>query len=147
MISCHYILLQVDKLEATSVLIGIAALCIGLVCRIVASYLAVGCGDLTSKERVFVALAWLPKATVQAAVGGQAFDDARKLSPRDGLTIDDIEHYKGLGLKVLTIAVLAILITAPIGAIAIKLSAPTLLKKNTDVSGNKDGESGRDANE
>ena len=147
MISCHYILLQVDKLEATSVLIGIAALCIGLVCRIVASYLAVGCGDLTSKERVFVALAWLPKATVQAAVGGQAFDDARKLSPRDGLTIDDIEHYKGLGLKVLTIAVLAILITAPIGAIAIKLSAPTLLKKNTDVSGNKDGESGRGANE
>ena len=116
-------------------------------CRIVASYLAVGCGELTAKERVFVALAWLPKATVQAAVGGQAFDDARKLAPKDGLTIDDIEHYKGLGLTVLTISVLAILITAPIGAIAIKLSAPSLLEKNTDELKKKDGESARDANE
>ena len=116
-------------------------------CRIIASYLAVGCGDLTAKERIFVALAWLPKATVQAAVGGQAIDDARKLTPGDGLTLDDIEHYKGLGLKVLTISVLAILITAPIGAIAIKLSAPSLLQKNTDSSANKDGESERHAND
>ena len=94
-----------------------------------------------------MALAWLPKATVQAAVGGQAFDDARKLTPKDGLTVDDIEHYKGLGLNVLTISVLAILITAPIGAIAIKLSAPSLLKKNADLSRSKDGESARDAND
>ena len=128
-------------------MIGIGALFIGLVCRIIASYLAVGCGDLTAKERIFVALAWLPKATVQAAVGGQAIDDARKLTPGDGLTLDDIEHYKGLGLKVLTISVLAILITAPIGAIAIKLSAPSLLQKNTDSSANKDGESERHAND
>ena len=112
-----------------------------------ASYLAVGCGDLTPKERVFVALAWLPKATVQAAVGGQALDEAKVLVPKDGISLEDIEHYQDLGLKVLTIAVLAILITAPIGAIAIKLSAPSFLKCNVETQHNKDNEAGRSSSE
>ena len=113
-----------------------------MVFRILASYLAVGCGDLTPKERVFVALAWLPKATVQAAVGGQALDDAKRLVVKDGMSMEDIEHYQDLGLKVLIIAVLAILITAPIGAIAIKLSAPSFLKCSSDIQKDKDNEVG-----
>ena len=127
--------------------IGVAVLCIGLVFRVIASYLAVGCGNLTPKERLFVSLAWLPKATVQAAVGGQALDDAKKLFPKDGITQEDITHYEDLGLKVLTIAVLAILITAPIGAIAIKLSAPVFLDSDTGIEKNKDGEGGGTRNE
>ena len=122
--------------------IGVAILCIGLAFRIMASYLAVGCGNMTPKERLFVSLAWLPKATVQAAVGGQALDDANKLMAKDGITPADIIHYQDLGLKVLTIAVLAILITAPIGAIAIKLSAPILLENNPDIQKSKDEEGG-----
>ena len=47
-----------------------------------------------------------------------------------------------MGLKVLTIAVLAILITAPIGAIAIKLSAPIFLKTPENTQKNKDNERG-----
>ena len=127
--------------------IGVAVLCIGLVFRVIASYLAVGCGNLTPKERLFVSLAWLPKATVQAAVGGQALDDAKKLFPKDGITQEDITHYEDLGLKVLTIAVLAILITAPIGAIAIKLSAPVFLDSDTGIEKNKDEEGGGTRNE
>ena len=44
-------------------------------------------------------------------------------------------------LQVVTIAVLVILITAPIGAAAIALSAPRLLRKNgrADLSGDTDG--------
>ena len=38
---------------------------------------------------------------------------------------------KDLGLKILTIAVLVILITAPIGSIAITLSGPKLLNKKS----------------
>ena len=38
----------------------------GLVIRLMVSQLAVLGGDLSLKERLFVALAWLPKATVQA---------------------------------------------------------------------------------
>ena len=44
-------------------------------------------------------------------------------------TIEKRDLFLDLGKMVLTIAVLVILITAPIGAVAIMLSAPKLLKK------------------
>lgn len=54
---------------------------------------------LNRKERIFSAIAYLPKATVQAAIGG--------LPLAMGLPCGDL---------VLTVAVLSILITAPLGA-------------------------------
>jgi NhaP-type Na+/H+ or K+/H+ antiporter len=128
----------VSKLEGSTVGLGIAVLIIGLIIRIMASYVAVLGGDLTLKERIFVTLAWLPKATVQAALGPVALDTlyTSGLDETDELFIER----KALGLKVLTIAVLVILITAPIGAIAITLAGPKLLvqtlstdKKNDDA--------------
>lgn len=127
-----------SKLEGSTVGLGIAVLIIGLIIRIMASYVAVLGGDLTLKERIFVTLAWLPKATVQAALGPVALDTlyTSGLDETDELFIER----KALGLKVLTIAVLVILITAPIGAIAITLAGPKLLvqtlstdKKNDDA--------------
>ena len=35
----------------------------------VGTFFAVTCGNLTTKEKIFMAFAWLPKATVQAALG------------------------------------------------------------------------------
>ena len=68
--------------------------------------------DLNSKERVFSMMAYTPKATVQAAIGG--------IPLSLGL---------GCGNMVLTIAVLAIVLTAPLGAFAIDLSYQKLLEK------------------
>lgn len=67
---------------------------------------------LTMKERLFCMLAYTPKATVQAAIGG-------------------IPLTMGLacGQEVLTVAVLAILITAPFGAICVDCSYKKLLDK------------------
>jgi len=67
---------------------------------------------LTSKERLFCMVAYTPKATVQAAIG------AIPLSM--GLAC---------GNMVLTVAVLAILITAPFGAICVDNLYKKLLKK------------------
>lgn len=64
------------------------------------------------KERLFTMLAYTPKATVQAAIGG--------IPLALGLACGD---------AVLTIAVLAIVITAPLGAFAIDLSYKKLLQK------------------
>ncbi len=116
------IAIQVDKLEPDTVGLGILVLVIGLTVRVLVTFGAVGCGDLRLKERLFIALAWLPKATVQAAIGGLALDQVRKTHP------DDAELLR-LGLQVLTIAVLVILITAPVGACAILLTAPKFLDK------------------
>ena len=81
------------------------------------------------KERIFVALAWLPKATVQAALGPVALDNLSNSSINEE-DPERFEKYHALGLKVLTIAVLVILITAPIGAIAITLAGPKMLKQH-----------------
>lgn len=62
------------------------------------------------KERVFSMIAYTPKATVQAAIGG--------IPLSLGLGCGDI---------VLTVAVLAIIVTAPLGAFAIDLSYKKLL--------------------
>ena len=65
---------------------------------------------LKGKEKVFVMLAYTPKATVQAAIGG--------IPLSLGLACGDM---------VLTVAVLAIVLTAPLGAFAIDLSYKKLL--------------------
>lgn len=68
---------------------------------------------LKLKERVFCMLAYTPKATVQAAIGGVPLSM--------GLVC---------GNTVLTVAVLAIIITAPLGAFAIDMTYRKLLKKS-----------------
>ncbi len=68
---------------------------------------------LKLKERVFCMLAYTPKATVQAAIGGVPLSM--------GLAC---------GNTVLTVAVLAIIITAPLGAFAIDMTYKKLLKKS-----------------
>lgn len=68
---------------------------------------------LNKKERLFCMIAYIPKATVQAAIGS--------LPLSMGLSC---------GTLALTAAVLAILITAPLGAALIDLTAPRLLGNN-----------------
>ena len=65
---------------------------------------------LKGKEKAFVMLAYTPKATVQAAIGG--------IPLSLGFACGDM---------VLTVAVLAIVLTAPLGAFAIDLSYKKLL--------------------
>lgn len=81
-----------------------------LVLRIIGVYISLIKTNLNVKERLFCAIAYLPKATVQAAVG------AIPLSA--GVTA---------GNTILTVAVLAILITAPLGAIGIDRTYKNLL--------------------
>ena len=84
---------QVTALKGSTVGLGILVLVMGLSVRIVTSFLSVSCSDLNLKERLFVALAWLPKATVQAAIGPLAYDHAKN-SP------DPNEQYIEWGLQV-----------------------------------------------
>lgn len=120
--------IQISKLDPATVGYGLLVLVVALSVRVVVTFFVVLGGGLTTKERLFVALAWLPKATVQAAIGGVAFDAATKMDPEN----ENRELFLQLGVMVLTIAVLVILITAPIGAVAIMLSAPKLLKKTSE---------------
>lgn len=113
--------IHVLSLELDTIGYGLATLCVSLTCRVVTTFFVVLGSGLNIKERLFVAFAWLPKATVQAAIGSTALDYANRINASE----DQIT----LAKQVLTIAVLVILITAPIGAIAILTSAPRLLQR------------------
>lgn len=92
----------------------VAMIFIGLAFRLFGTYLCLIKTKLLLKERIFVLLAEIPKATVQAAIGG-------------------IPLAMGLrsGNLALTVAVLSILICAPVGAIAIDLTYKRLLNKES----------------
>ena len=81
-----------------------------LVFRMVGVFVCVLGTKLSRKERLFCMLAYTPKATVQAAIGSVPLSL--------GL---------GCGQIVLTVAVVAILLTAPLGAFAIDLTYRRLL--------------------
>lgn len=83
---------------------------IGLIFRSIGVALCLVKTKLNNRERIFCIIAYLPKATVQAAIGS-------------------VPLSMGLpcGTLVLSVAVLAILITAPLGAFGIDLSSHRLL--------------------
>lgn len=93
-------------INAVFVIIG------ALVFRMLGVFVCLLGTDLNGKERLFAMLAYTPKATVQAAIGG--------IPLSMGLSC---------GETVLTVAVLAIVLTAPLGAFAIDLMYGRLLKK------------------
>ncbi|KAK2899409.1 hypothetical protein Q8A73_012538 [Channa argus] len=112
--------ITISTLSPNTVGLGIACISIGLVIRLLVTFFLVHFGGFNLKEKLFIAVAWLPKATVQAAIGSKALDMARE--ERD-------EALMKFGLDVLTLAVLAILTTAPIGALGIGLAGPRLLAR------------------
>lgn len=83
-----------------------------LIFRMVGVFICLIRTKLNKKERIFCMLAYMPKATVQAAIGSIALS---------------------LGLQcgqiVLTVAVIAIIITAPLGAFLIDITYKKLLEK------------------
>ncbi len=91
---------------------GILIIFIGLLGRSIGVILSTMGTNLNWKERLFCVISYTPKATVQAAIG------AIPLSK--GVASGDV---------MLAIAVLSILITAPLGAIGIKMSSEKLLVK------------------
>ena len=83
-----------------------------LVFRTIGVWLCLLKTELNTKERVFCVMAYLPKATVQAAIGSVPL--------ANGLACGDL---------ILSVAVMAIVITAPIGAFLIDHFHPILLQK------------------
>ncbi|KAJ8686521.1 hypothetical protein QAD02_022315 [Eretmocerus hayati] len=111
--------IKLNELEGSLVYVGIGCLLAGIILRILVTVL-VGVGSrLNLKEKIFIALACMAKATVQAALGPA--------------TLDKIDHQdpeaKRLADTVLMLCVLSILLTAPLGAIIIMFSGPKLLTR------------------
>jgi len=117
--------IQVDKIDPEKVGLGILVLLGALAIRMVGTFFAVTCGSLNTKEKIFMAFAWMPKATVQAALGPIFLDNVLKYGRKE---------WEPMGNEILTLAVLSILITAPLGAISILALGPRLLDNKMENS-------------
>ena len=98
--------------------VGIKALVViigALIFRMMGVFICLIKTNLEWRERLFTMMAYTPKATVQAAIGGIPLS----------LGFD-------CGNTVLTVAVLAIVLTAPLGAFAIDFSYKKLLSCNKE---------------
>ena len=84
----------------------------GLIARSFGTYLSVMGTDLNLKERLFCIISYIPKATVQAAIGAVPLEA--------GVQGGEI---------ILAVAVLSVIITAPLGAIGIMLTGNRWLEK------------------
>merc|ERR1712080_146777 len=70
--------IQVHKIDFAVLGYSLIVLIGALVIRMIGTYFAVTCGTLTTKDKIFMAFAWLPKATVQAALGPIFLDNVLK---------------------------------------------------------------------
>jgi len=103
---------QVDlSLLAAAGLVGIAVIVIGLAGRSLGVYISLKGTELNLKEKIFCIFAYIPKATVQAAIG------AIPLSV-------GVAH----GELILAMAVLSIIFTAPLGAVTVKIVGEKFLE-------------------
>lgn len=89
---------------------GILLIGIGLIARSIGVLLSLLGTELNMKEKLFCIFSYIPKATVQATIGG--------IPLAMGVESGDL---------ILSLAVLSIIITAPLGSIAIKLGGDKLL--------------------
>ncbi|XP_049850150.1 sodium/hydrogen exchanger 9B2-like isoform X2 [Schistocerca gregaria] len=113
--------IKFSDLEGDVVSFSLACLITAIVLRLLIT-VVVGIGSrLNLREKIFVALACMAKATVQAALCSQPLEKVKET----GGTEEELTW----GQLTQTTCVLSILLTAPLGAVLIMLSGPRLLRR------------------
>ncbi|XP_046962128.1 sodium/hydrogen exchanger 9B2-like isoform X1 [Vanessa cardui] len=121
--------ITVSALDPQVIAMGAVCLVSCLLLRVIATFLiSFGCG-LNNKEKLFIGLTWLAKATVQAALGPAALDLVHNGQTAGNSSVDEERYAKAI----LAVSVLSVVISAPIGAILIALAGPRLLSRDSQV--------------
>ncbi|KAJ8915608.1 hypothetical protein NQ315_003392 [Exocentrus adspersus] len=114
---------RLNELDRDTVFMAVGILIAATIIRILATTaVSVGC-RLNLKEKVFVAICWMCKAMVQAALGPVCLS----------LVAPNSIEYE-YARKMLTTSILSILVTAPTGALLITILGPRLLTKANMLS-------------
>lgn len=116
--------IDIRNIQSDSIGYGIVIILCGSLVRIIIAFFIPSRKFYTFEECIFVAVSWLPKATVQAALGGTIKEEGLRLKSK-ALLSD--------GEKLLTISVLAILITAPLGSILTYLAGEKYLSDDSET--------------
>ncbi|XP_053615518.1 sodium/hydrogen exchanger 9B2-like isoform X3 [Plodia interpunctella] len=118
----------IAELPLQLVLVGSGILVVCAILRAILTSVCAVRSNLNTKEKIFVGLAWMAKATVQAALGPVAVDEVGKMLNVTDEKRAELMNYAEI---VVTVCIMSIVITAPIGAIIITLTGPRLLSKTS----------------
>jgi len=118
--------LSFDLIPPGTLLKSLGIVCIGSICRVFAAFLVTARCSYSIKERIFISLAWMAKATVQAALCSFPLLLAKEVYPYDHPLH---QHYIQWGNQILSTAILSICLTAPLGVICIQALGQRWLEK------------------
>jgi len=121
--------LDFQKLEGSVIGLGAVVIIVALAGRAVITLLSVlPIKNWTMNEKLFAVITWCPKATVQAALAGDALDTLNGYDTNDPVVAgSNYNMYEGRGMKILTTAILSIILTAPTFAVAMDKGGRKLL--------------------
>ncbi|KAI4458860.1 sodium/hydrogen exchanger family [Holotrichia oblita] len=112
--------IDLSILDGTTIIFCIITVAVPVLLRVVASFVSTYSSNFNLKENIFIAICWIPKTTLQAALGAVALDKARALND------DAMIYYATI---VLVISVLSIVLTSPIGGVLIMRIGPKFLHR------------------
>lgn len=116
--------LDFNLIPGKTVIKSLIIVTIGISVRLPVAYIVTRGNGFTAKERAFISVAWLPKATVQAALSSFPLVLAKHvLSESD----DSYARYMIWGNEILSTAIISIIVTAPLGLVLIQYLAPRWL--------------------
>nr|XP_037870584.1 sodium/hydrogen exchanger 9B2 isoform X5 [Bombyx mori] len=115
----------ISTLDPVVIKMGAVCLVSCLLIRAVATFLvSFGCG-LNYKEKLFISLTWMAKATVQAALGPAALDLVHRSQ-----TTGESNKREVYAETLLAVSVLSVMLSAPLGALLIAVTGPKLLTRD-----------------
>lgn len=104
------------KYALDNIFISLIIIIVGLIFRSIGVYLCLLKSSYTIKERIFIIISYLPKATVQASIGGIA-----------------LYYNLGCGNIILAVSIISILFTAPLGSCLIDNLKYKLLNNGSNL--------------
>lgn len=136
LIGCEMDMAALDGLKTVKLLVLMMT---SLAFRSVVSFSVGFCNGFNWRQSLFICVSWIPKATVQAAIGTTCM--IRLNAAYKNKSDKNYLVRKGPAEDMITMAVLSILVTAPLGAFLMRITSEKLLReKNQDLETNGDDE-------
>uniref|UniRef100_A0A914CKJ7 Cation/H+ exchanger domain-containing protein n=1 Tax=Acrobeloides nanus TaxID=290746 RepID=A0A914CKJ7_9BILA len=114
---------DISKIELNRIVIAIEILVIGVLFRIIVVFILSFVGKFNFKERCYISIAFLPKATVQAALVPVIYNYC-----------SNDYTCRPFAQDILQTCILSIIITAPVGQILLQVLSKCLLSRESEGS-------------